>query len=94
MLSRMVNSRPVVLQWSLVQVDGGRLLKPPSLAVALADLRNDIIGIQDRREGDDTKHPEDFIELAQLEDQLRRMLGEDAFEEFRDLGLPASWRSA
>jgi hypothetical protein len=87
MLSREVDGQLVVLQWSIVQIDGGRSRKPPPLAVALNDLKDDIIGTTDRLEHGDTIHPEDLQEHERVVALLRQMLSEDGYEEFLDVGV-------
>jgi hypothetical protein len=75
MLSRMIDGQQVVLQWPIVQVRGGRSLKPISLAVALTDLRDDLIMSRDRREHGAIGNPEDAAELSRVEDTLQQMFG-------------------
>jgi hypothetical protein len=53
--------------------------------IAMEDLREEIIGMQDRRDGGDMTYPEDFVELARLEDGLRSMLGAEGFRDNRGL---------
>ncbi len=94
MLSRVIDGQQVAVQWPVVQIHGSRSVKPISLAVALADLQNEIIVTRDRREHDANSNPEDAAELARLEDTLEQMLGAAGLEEFLDIGvagLKAAW---